>query len=165
MSHRTATIDVAGEPEIGNGKFKNIVKQEPIERSSRNAPTAPTTGSFQCEPAPDHGQVSESKEYRIGRQFAKPISAFNHRSAWALCRLNPLKHSQNARRNVHPYPCWLSLSGKSPRITARTRLAGCGKTRFEAEAVPQNSLVSTTQPDKKKACVEKTSNSWMCLAM
>ena len=28
--------------------------------------------------------------------------------------------------------------------------------RFEAEAVPRNSLVSTGQPDKKKACVEKT---------
>ena len=44
-------------------------------------------------------------------------------------------------------------------------LAGCGKTRFEGNAVPQNSLVSTTQPDKKKVCVEKTSNSWMCSAM
>jgi hypothetical protein len=43
-------------------------------------------------------------------------------------------------------------------------LAGCGKTRFEADAVPRNSLVSTAQPDKKKACVEKTSSSWMCLA-
>jgi hypothetical protein len=43
-------------------------------------------------------------------------------------------------------------------------LAGCGKTRLEADAVPQNSLVSTAQPDKKKECVEKTSNSWMCSA-
>ena len=43
-------------------------------------------------------------------------------------------------------------------------LAGCGKTRFEARTVPRNSLVSTAQPDKKKVCVEKTSNSWMCLA-
>jgi len=43
-------------------------------------------------------------------------------------------------------------------------LAGCGKTRFEASAVPQNSLVSTTQPDKKKVCVDKTSSSWMCSA-
>ncbi len=43
-------------------------------------------------------------------------------------------------------------------------LAGCGKTRFEADGVPRNSLVSTAQPDKKKACVEKTSSSWMCLA-
>jgi hypothetical protein len=43
-------------------------------------------------------------------------------------------------------------------------LAGCGKTRFEADGVPRNSLVSTAQPDKKKACVEKTSNSWMCSA-
>ena len=46
----------------------------------------------------------------------------------------------------------------------KLNLAGCGKTRFEAEAVPRNSLVSTAQPDKKKACVEKTSSSWMCLA-
>jgi hypothetical protein len=38
-------------------------------------------------------------------------------------------------------------------------LAGCGKTRFEASAVPQNSLVSTTQPDKKKVCEETTSSS------
>jgi hypothetical protein len=38
-------------------------------------------------------------------------------------------------------------------------LAGCGKTRFEADAVPRNSLVSTAQADKKKACVEKTSSS------
>jgi diguanylate cyclase (GGDEF)-like protein len=43
-------------------------------------------------------------------------------------------------------------------------LAGCGKTRFEVDAVPRNSLVSTAQPDKKKACVEKTSSSWMCSA-
>jgi hypothetical protein len=38
-------------------------------------------------------------------------------------------------------------------------LAGCGKTRFEADEVPRNSLVSTAQSDKKKACVEKTSSS------
>ncbi len=43
-------------------------------------------------------------------------------------------------------------------------LAGCGKTRFAADAVPRNSLVSTAQPDKKKACVEKTSSNWMCSA-
>jgi len=43
-------------------------------------------------------------------------------------------------------------------------LTGCGKTQFEAGAVPRNSLVSTAQPDKKKACVEKTSSSWMCSA-
>ncbi|MGB0047647.1 MAG: alkaline phosphatase family protein [Terriglobales bacterium] len=43
-------------------------------------------------------------------------------------------------------------------------LAGCGKTRFEADAVPRNSLVSTAQPDKKKACAEKTSNRWTCSA-
>ena len=46
----------------------------------------------------------------------------------------------------------------------RIDLAGCGKTRFEASAVPQNSLVSTTQPDKKKVCVDQTSSSWMCSA-
>jgi CTP synthase (UTP-ammonia lyase) len=40
-------------------------------------------------------------------------------------------------------------------------LAGCGKTRFETDGVPENYLVSTAQPDKKKACVEKTSSSWM----
>src|ERR1017187_9162834 len=45
-----------------------------------------------------------------------------------------------------------------------TPLAGCGKTRFEADAVPQKSLVSTAQPDKKKVCVDKTSSSWMCSA-
>jgi eukaryotic-like serine/threonine-protein kinase len=43
-------------------------------------------------------------------------------------------------------------------------LAGCGKTRFEADAAPRNSLVSTAQPDKNKACGEKTSSSWMCSA-
>src|SRR5215467_7609281 len=43
-------------------------------------------------------------------------------------------------------------------------LAGCGKTRFQADAVPGNSLVSTARPDKKKACAEKTSNSWTCSA-
>ena len=41
-------------------------------------------------------------------------------------------------------------------------LAGCGKTRFEADSVPRNSLVSTAQPDKKEVCVDKTSSSWMC---
>jgi hypothetical protein len=46
----------------------------------------------------------------------------------------------------------------------KSSLAGCGKTRFEADAVPRNSLVSTAQPDKKKACAEKTSNSWTCSA-
>ena len=51
------------------------------------------------------------------------------------------------------------------RILPEGGLAGCGKTRFEADAVPRNSLVSTAQPDKKKVCVEKTSNSWMCSAM
>jgi hypothetical protein len=30
-----------------------------------------------------------------------------------------------------------------------TTLAGCGKTRPEASAVPQSSVVSTNQPDKK----------------
>src|SRR5271167_2402287 len=40
-------------------------------------------------------------------------------------------------------------------------LAGCGKTRVE----PENSLVSTARSDKKKACVEKTSNSWTCSAL
>src|SRR5580692_1773059 len=30
--------------------------------------------------------------------------------------------------------------------------------------VPENSLVSTAQPDKKKVCAEKTSNSWTCSA-
>jgi hypothetical protein len=30
---------------------------------------------------------------------------------------------------------------------------------------PATVLVSTAQPDKKKACAEKTSNSWMCSAM
>ena len=50
------------------------------------------------------------------------------------------------------------------RIRSFYTLAGCGKTRFEADAVPRNSLVSTAQPDKKKVCVEKTSSSWMCSA-
>ena len=43
-------------------------------------------------------------------------------------------------------------------------LAGCGKTRFAAGAVPKNCLVSTAQPDKKKVCEDKTSSSWMCSA-
>jgi hypothetical protein len=43
--------------------------------------------------------------------------------------------------------------------------SGCGKTRFEASTAPRNSLVSTTQPDKKKVCVDKTSSSWMYSAM
>jgi hypothetical protein len=55
-------------------------------------------------------------------------------------------------------------SQKNLGLDELSRLAGCGKTRFEADAVPRNSLVSTAQPDKKKACVEKTSSSWMCLA-
>jgi uncharacterized repeat protein (TIGR03803 family) len=44
-------------------------------------------------------------------------------------------------------------------------LAGCGKTRLEADAVPRNSLVSTAQPDKKEVCAEKTNSSWMSSAM
>ena len=58
----------------------------------------------------------------------------------------------------------LSACLKQKRASAPRSLAGCGKTRFEADGVPRNSLVSTAQPDKKKACVEKTSSSWMCLA-
>ena len=54
----------------------------------------------------------------------------------------------------------VQYSGKSVAVA----LAGCGKTRFEADAVPRNSLVSTARPDKKKACAEKTSNSWTCSA-
>jgi transposase len=34
----------------------------------------------------------------------------------------------------------------------------------EIETVPENSLVSTSLPDKKKVCAEKMSNSWMCSA-
>jgi hypothetical protein len=47
----------------------------------------------------------------------------------------------------------------TPPMRGLGALAGCGKTRFEASAVPQNSLVSTTQPDKKKVCEETTSSS------
>ena len=65
-------------------------------------------------------------------------------------------------KSVETYREW---EESYPRdYVARVNLAGCGKTRFEADAVPRNSLVSTAQPDKKKACVEKTSSSWMCLA-
>ena len=63
-----------------------------------------------------------------------------------------------------------AISSDNNRMAVLTQegvevLAGCGKTRFGASTVPQNSLVSTAQPDKKKVCVEKTSNSWMCSAM
>jgi TolB-like protein/Flp pilus assembly protein TadD len=60
----------------------------------------------------------------------------------------------------------LLYQGKAHDAEAEVRqaLAGCGKTRFEADAVPRNSLVSTAQPDKKEACAEKTSNSWTCSA-
>jgi len=51
----------------------------------------------------------------------------------------------------------------SPKMASR-ELAGCGKTRFEARAVSQNSIVSTTQPDKKKLCEETTSSGQMCPA-
>jgi len=47
-------------------------------------------------------------------------------------------------------------------VEFRLHLAGCGKTRFEASTVPQDSLVSTRQPDNKKVCVDKTSSSWTC---
>jgi hypothetical protein len=57
------------------------------------------------------------------------------------------------------YPTPLLTSPTSFTLTVTDALAGCGKTRFEASTVPRNSLVSTTQPDKKKVCVEKTSSS------
>jgi hypothetical protein len=57
-----------------------------------------------------------------------------------------------------------STSPEINLLQSKNGLAGCGKTRFEGDAVPRNSLVSTAQPDKKKVCVEKTSSSWMCLA-
>src|SRR5213079_1719234 len=34
------------------------------------------------------------------------------------------------------------------------------RSRIQTDKAPGNSLVSTAQPDKKKACAEKTSNSW-----
>ena len=60
-------------------------------------------------------------------------------------------------------PLTLEDKGSHWEITG-IHLAGCGKTRFEADAAPRNSLVSTAQPDKKKPCVEKTSSNWMCSA-
>src|SRR6266581_2516075 len=50
---------------------------------------------------------------------------------------------------------WIACSVR--KLGEQTRLdslAGCGKTRFEADAAPRNALVSTAQPDKKKACAE-----------
>ena len=71
-----------------------------------------------------------------------------------------LKEERSMARADATFDVFLSHSSED----GDTILAGCGKTRFEADAVPRNSLVSTAQPDKKKACVEKTSSSWMCLA-
>jgi N-methylhydantoinase A/oxoprolinase/acetone carboxylase beta subunit len=65
-----------------------------------------------------------------------------------------------------PGPVCYDQGGTEVTITdANLLLAGCGKTRVEASTVPQNTLVSTTQPDKKKVCVDKTSSSSMCSAM
>ncbi len=36
---------------------------------------------------------------------------------------------------------------------------------YSVYAVSEKALVSTTRPDKKKTCVDKTSSSWMCSAM
>src|SRR5208282_103407 len=36
------------------------------------------------------------------------------------------------------------------KVNTTGGLTGCGKTRFKANGVPRNSLVSTAQPDKKK---------------
>jgi hypothetical protein len=67
------------------------------------------------------------------------------------------------KRDGSPHP----HAGKTGTVTrfldysvAMVHLAGCGKTRVE----PENSLVSTVRTDKKKACAEKTSNSWTCSA-
>jgi hypothetical protein len=67
---------------------------------------------------------------------------------------------QHCVNNPQDWPAdWVFTDGRL------NLLAGCGKTRVEASTVPQNTLVSTTQPDKKKVCVDKTSSSWMCSAM
>ena len=58
----------------------------------------------------------------------------------------------------------LSITGADFGYGVGKDPAGCGKTRFEASAVPQDSLVSTRQPDRKKVCVDKTSSSWTCSA-
>jgi hypothetical protein len=63
------------------------------------------------------------------------------------------------------YPWVWRVFTKAAKDAGIGSLAGCGKTRFEADAVPRNSLVSTAQPDKKKACEETTSSSWMCSAI
>src|ERR1039458_9455286 len=84
------------------------------------------------------------------KDISNDVLAFDCRSNTAVnTHLLFLLHTENCKSSVYFAIC----------------LAGCGKTRFEADAVPQNSLVSTAQPDKKKVCVEKTISSWMCSAM
>jgi hypothetical protein len=80
-------------------------------------------------------------------------------------QLTKLLHAAKAgRRGDRDHLMILLGVSHGMRNSEICNLAGCGKTRFGADAVPRNSLVSTAQPDKKKACVEKTSSSWMCSA-
>ena len=91
------------------------------------------------------------------------------RMKWSLSNKEQQEYEVNAKRimaaGVIPHEDGPSSEPQLLTVEqAGGPLAGCGKTRFEWSAVPQNSLVSTTQPDKKKVCVDKTSNSWMCSA-
>ena len=98
----------------------------------------------------------------------RPAKLLAHH-AWALSRgfiavVSQLQCSLATRPNQH-------LSGRvlPPLVICaigahyEIRSSRLRKNSIEVGVEPENSLVSTTQPDKKKVYVEKTTCSWMCL--
>jgi len=120
------------------------VLADPSQRLSYNAQLA----KYLQRPVPATPPSPPKAEVTTTRSYNRPPS---------------LRHQQRNRKRGYNWQPLKRWAAKYPLLACS--LAGCGKTRFEADAVPRNSLVSTAQPDKKKVCVEKTSNSWMCSAM
>ncbi|MGB0108456.1 MAG: hypothetical protein ACLPTQ_06985, partial [Terriglobales bacterium] len=93
---------------------------------------------------------------QVQREAVSPAASVHDEQIHALVQQLFFRPGSRPVRHVGLVPVEASTA------IAKLCLAGCGKTRCEADAVPRNSLVSTAQPDKKKACAEKTSNSWTC---
>src|ERR1019366_9405539 len=112
---------------------------------------------------------------RLDRRFRTVLFLEGRLDVFFVMIGNRLRQSANqgaSSENVGtPVMCAHLAAGAASKFgqTAKARsgymcshsLTGCGKTRFEADGVPRNSLVSTAHPDKKEACVEKTRSSGM----
>jgi GNAT superfamily N-acetyltransferase len=85
--------------------------------------------------------------YRIVNFMRTKAASVVDEDAWYLSvvAVDPAAQGQGlGRKLLEP------TIAEADRVSATCYLAGCGKTRCEASTVPQDSLVSTRQPDNKK---------------